>query len=83
LVEVSCGGVGGAGAVEHLRLVAAELQMVSVRNAVHIAASDFLGLWRQGKSFDDFPHLAQSAAGMLEELSWWARVLKFARENAA
>ena len=80
---VGYGGVGAARAIEQLRLVAAELQMVSVRNAVHIAAADFLGLWRQGKSFDDHPHLAEAAAGMLEELAWWTRALKFARENAA
>jgi len=80
---VGYGGVGGARAVEHLRLVAAELQMVSVRNAVHITGGDFLGLWQQGKSFDDFPHLAQAAAGMLDELAWWAKALKIARENAA
>ena len=80
---VGYGGVGGARAVEHLRLVAVELQMASVRNAVHIAGSDFLGLWQQGKSFDDLPHLAQSAAAMLEELAWWAKTLKVARENAA
>jgi NAD(P)H-dependent FMN reductase len=80
---VGYGGVGGARAVEHLRLVAVELQMASVRNAVHIAGSDFLGLWQQGKSFDDLPHLAQSAGAMLEELAWWAKTLKVARENAA
>jgi NAD(P)H-dependent FMN reductase len=77
------GGVGGARAVEHLRLVAAELQMASVRNAVHIAGSDFLSIWQQGKSFDEFPHLAQAAAGMLDELAWWTRALKTARENVA
>jgi NAD(P)H-dependent FMN reductase len=80
---VGYGGVGGARAVEQLRLVAAELQMASVRNAVHIAGSDFLGIWREGKSFDDFPHLAESAAGMLEDLAWWAKALKIARRNAA
>jgi NAD(P)H-dependent FMN reductase len=80
---VGYGGVGGARAVEHLRLVAAELQMASVRNAVHIAANDFLGLWRQGKSFDDLPHLAQSAVAMLDELAWWTKALKSAREKAA
>jgi NAD(P)H-dependent FMN reductase len=80
---VGYGGVGGARAVEHLRLVAAELQMASVRSAVHIAGNDFLGLWRQGKSFDDVPHLAQSAVAMLDELAWWAKALKIAREKAA
>jgi NAD(P)H-dependent FMN reductase len=80
---VGYGGVGAARAIEQLRLVVAELQMVSVRNAVHIAAADFLGLWRQGKSFGDVPHLAEAAAAMLEELAWWTRALKVARENAA
>ena len=46
-----------------------------------IAGSDFLGLWQQGKSFDDFPHLAQSAGPMLDDLSWWTRVLKAARQR--
>ena len=80
---VGYGGVGAARAVEHLRLVAAELQMVSVRNAVHITATDFLGLWRQEKSFDDFPHLAEAATQMLNELAWWAKALKVARAEAA
>jgi NAD(P)H-dependent FMN reductase len=80
---VGYGGVGGARAVEHLRLVAVELQMAPVRSAVHIAGSDFLGLWQQGKSFDELPHLAQAAAAMLDELAWWTKALKTARENAA
>jgi NAD(P)H-dependent FMN reductase len=80
---VGYGGVGGARAVEHLRLVTAELQMASVRNAVHIAGNDFLSIWQQGKSFDEFPHLAQAAAGMLDELAWWTRALKTARETVA
>ena len=79
---VGYGSVGAARAVEQLRLVTAELQMVSVRNAVHIGGGDFLGLFQQGKSFDDYPHLAQSAGPMLDELSWWTRVLKTARESA-
>ncbi|MEA2824693.1 MAG: hypothetical protein QOF03_1175 [Alphaproteobacteria bacterium] len=77
---VGYGGVGGARAVEQLRLVTAELQMVSLRHAVHIGGMDFLGLFQQGKSFDDFPHLAKSAGPMLDEISWWASVLKPARE---
>lgn len=80
---VGYGTVGGARAVEQLRLVAGELQMVSVRTAVHIGGTDFMGLWRQGKSFDDFPHLEPLAEGMLEELAWWAKLLKNAREAAS
>jgi len=80
---VGYGGVGAARAVEHLRLIIAELQMVSVKSAVHIGGNDFLGLFQQGKSFDDYPHLAQSAVPMLDELAWWTKTLKPARENAA
>jgi NAD(P)H-dependent FMN reductase len=79
---VGYGGVGAARAIEHLRLVAVELQMAPVRNAVHITAADFLGLWRQGKSFDEFPHLAQAATAMVDDLAWWTKALKTARETA-
>jgi len=80
---VGYGSVGAARAVEQLRLVTAELQMVSVRHAVHIGGGDFLGLFQQGKSFDDYPHLAQSTGPMLDDLAWWTKTLKSARENAA
>jgi NAD(P)H-dependent FMN reductase len=79
---VGYGGVGAARAIEQLRLVAIELQMAPVRNAVHIGMVEFLGIWQQGKSFEDFPHLAQAAKGMLDDLAWWARALKTAREAA-
>ncbi|MDQ0611485.1 NAD(P)H-dependent FMN reductase [Variovorax sp. W1I1] len=79
---VGYGGVGAARAVEQLRLVAVEMQMAPVRNAVHIGMVEFLGIWQQGKSFDDFPHLAQAATGMLDDLAWWTRALKTAREAA-
>ncbi|MFC5523828.1 NADPH-dependent FMN reductase [Polaromonas jejuensis] len=76
---VGYGGVGAARAVEQLRLVATELQMAPVRNAVHIGMVEFLGIWQQGKSFEDFPHLAQAANGLLDDMAWWAKALKIAR----
>jgi NAD(P)H-dependent FMN reductase len=76
---VGYGGVGAARAVEQLRLNAIELQMAPVRNAVHIGMMEFLAVWQQGKSFDDFPHLAQAATAMLDDLSWWVGALKKAR----
>ena len=79
---VAYGGVGGARAVEQLRLTAIELQMAPVRNAVHIGMVEFLGIWQQGKNFEDFPHLAQSAKSMLDDIAWWAAALKAAREAA-
>ena len=79
---VGYGGVGAARAVEQLRLVSIELQMAPVRNAVHIGMVEFLGIWQQGKSFEDFPHLAQAANGLLDDIAWWAKALKTAREAA-
>ena len=76
---VGYGGVGAARAVEQLRLVATELQMAPVRHAVHIGMVEFLGIWQQGKTFEDFPHLAQAAAGLLDDMAWWAKALKTAR----
>lgn len=76
---VGYGGVGAARAVEQLRLVAIELQMAPVRNAVHIGMVEFLGIWQQGKHFDDYPHLAKAAGAMLDDLGWWASTLKTAR----
>ncbi len=76
---VGYGSVGAARAIEQLRLVASELQMAPVRNAVHIGMVEFLGISQQGKSFGDFPYLEQTATAMLDELAWWAKALKVAR----
>lgn len=29
---------------------------------------------------EDFPHLAQAANGLLDDMSWWTKALKPARE---
>lgn len=76
---VGYGGVGAARAVEHLRMVAIELQMAPIRFAVHVGMIEFLGIWQQGKNFEDFPHLGQSAEAMFEDLAWWTQALKAAR----
>jgi NAD(P)H-dependent FMN reductase len=79
---VGYGGVGGARAIEQLRLVAVEMQMAPIRSAVHVGMTEFLGIWQQGKTFDDYPHLAQTAGVLLDDLAWWARALKTARSAA-
>jgi NAD(P)H-dependent FMN reductase len=80
---VGYGGVGAARAIEQLRMVTIELQMAPLRYAVHIGMVEFLGIWQQGKSFGDFPHLEQSAKDMLDDMAWWAHVLKAARNSPA
>jgi NAD(P)H-dependent FMN reductase len=76
---VSYGGVsGGLRAVEHLRQVFAELHAVSLRDTVsfHNAGSSFEG----GRLKD--PTAADAAAKvMLDQLVWWGRGLREAREK--
>ncbi|HLH58986.1 MAG TPA: NAD(P)H-dependent oxidoreductase [Streptosporangiaceae bacterium] len=73
----SYGGVsGGLRAVEQLRLVVAELGMVSIRNTVSFAmARQAFG--PDGAPLD--PAAASAAHQMLRELTWWARSLRTGR----
>ncbi len=77
------GTVGGARAVEQLRTYVVELQMASVRQAVHIGGSDFMGILMNGKSIDDFPYYADNARTMLDQLAWWTETLRKGREKEA
>jgi len=80
---VGYGGVGAARAVEQLRLIAIALQMAPVAHAVHIGMVESLGIMQQGKTFEDFSHLAEAANRLLDDMSWWAKTLKPARERLA
>jgi NAD(P)H-dependent FMN reductase len=80
---VGYGGVGGARAVEQLRLICIELQMAPTRSGVHIGGVDFIGMLMHGKTFADAPHLEPTATAMLDELAWWTHALKSAREAAS
>ena len=77
---VGYGGVGGARAVEQLRLIAIEMQMSPIRAGVHILMPDFAAVLKKGKKLAEFEHLNQSARQMLEQLSWWTFALKKARD---
>jgi len=76
------GSVGGARAIEQLRLISVELQMAPTRSGVHIGGADARALILEGKSFEELelPQLVQAASVMLDELAWWASALKTARE---
>jgi NAD(P)H-dependent FMN reductase len=77
---IGYGGVGGSRAVEHLRHILAEMQMTSLKHAVHIGMVEMLGMLREGKDITDYPHLEDAARPMLDDLVWWATALKSARE---
>jgi len=76
---VGYGSVGGARAVEQLRLIAVELQMAPVKSAVHIAWGDFLAVRQGEKKLEDLEHLNQAAVALVNDVAWWAKVLKAAR----
>jgi NAD(P)H-dependent FMN reductase len=78
---VGYGAAGGARGVEQLRLILAELQVASLRHAVHIGYTEFIGMLMQGKAFADFPHLEASAVKMLDDLVWWTKTLRAGRQG--
>lgn len=80
---VGYGGVGGARAVEQLRLISVELQMAPIRSAVHIVWADYARIAAGEVTFADLPHLEQAAADMLEQFRWWVDALKTARDATA
>lgn len=43
----------------------------------------FVGVLFQGKTLDDFDHLIKARTAMFDELVWWARALRTARDATA
>ena len=80
---IAYGSMGGARALEHLRMIAVELQMVPVRNAVHIGGGDFWkvhpGVGGSGNLADIEGAIAPSATAMLDDIAWWAKATMAAR----
>ena len=84
---VSYGSVSGARSVEQLRQVAIELQMAPIRNAVHIPVDIFFAamMGKGPASPEMFEPIRKGPMGdaveiFLNDLLWWARALKSARE---
>ncbi|MGV8854143.1 MAG: NADPH-dependent FMN reductase [Devosia sp.] len=84
---VGYGALGGARAVEHLRTIGVELQMVPTRSAVHISGADFFAvhpLGQQNKPISDIEgSIGAGAADMLAQLVWWGEATKAARQADA
>jgi len=79
LALVSYGSVGGARAVEQLRLVAIELQMAPIRNGVHIMAPWLLTETDGSLKDGVLDGYTASLEAQLKQLHWWAQALKTAR----
>ena len=71
------GGLGGARMVQNLRSVIIALQAVPTRNAVYFSGIRDL-FDATGKITDD--SYADQVAGLVEEVIWYAKALKSARE---
>jgi NAD(P)H-dependent FMN reductase len=78
---VAYGEVGGARAVQQLRLTAVDLQLAPLRNAVHIGGTEFLELQNEDRKIADYPQFRDAAVALLDDLVWWTRTLKAGREN--
>ena len=80
---IAYGSAGGARAAEHLRLISIELQMVPVRSGVHIGGSDFFRVSNYNPNPEPMevldPVLNSSIKDTLDQVVWYARVLKSAR----
>ena len=81
---VGWGGTGGARAIEQLRLVAIELDMVPLRLAVH-ALPDVVMAVRESPAHDlsAFGPLEPRLKAMVDELVWWGTALTEARRAGA
>jgi NAD(P)H-dependent FMN reductase len=79
---IGYGGVGAARAVEHLRHIAIELQMVSTHAAVYLGGGDFMAVH---PAFGNKPiesveaNLLPAAKTALDDLVWWTRATMAAR----
>ena len=83
---VGYGSMGGTSAVQHLRTIGVELQMVPVRNSVLIGGGDFFkvhpGFGGSGNLADIEGTIKPSAKALLDDVSWWARATRAARDAA-
>lgn len=74
------GNVGGSRAIEQLRLVAAELDMVSVRPTVHIFGTQMAPIRQDAEARAEiFAALEPRLELLLDDLHWWSEALRTAR----
>lgn len=73
---VGYGAVGAVRAVEHLRGVVAQLQMVSVQEAVHM--NIFPSPFDEDLEMTE-EHYIHKLTNVFKQLLWWAQALKLAR----
>ena len=79
---VGYGNVGGARAIEQLRLVCVEFEMAPLRRAVHILGGVMVeAMTAEEFSTSLFESLDERLVMMTDELVWWSNALKAARDS--
>jgi NAD(P)H-dependent FMN reductase len=79
---IGYGGTGAVRAVEHLRSIAVELQMVSTHASVHIGGGDFMAVHPMfgKKPIEEIEaNLLPSTKTSFDELVWWAKATMAAK----
>ncbi len=80
---IAYGSMGGARALEHLRMIAVELDMVPVHGAVHIGGADMFKVHPMGGGDGDISkieaNLLPGAKALLDDIVWWAKATMAAR----
>ena len=83
MAAIAYGSVGGTRALEHLRTIAVDLQMVPTRNAVHVGMGDFYkihpGMGGSGNMADIEANILPAAKATLDDVVWWANATMAAR----
>lgn len=79
---VSYGGVGGARAAEHLRLVAGELQMADVRQQVALSIMTEFEHGPEGSTFRPGEHNLAALGTLLDQVVAWSEALAHLRGHA-
>ncbi len=78
---VSYGSALGARGVQQLRATLVELQLVPIRSSVHVPIATLMAHFQGGDVVKGLAELDSKADGMIDDLLWWTRVLKAAREE--
>ena len=76
---VGWGNVGGARAIEQLRLVSVEYEMAPLRHAVHILPAQMIAA-NQGEA-EPFSSLDSRLTLLADDLLWWTRTLAVGRAD--
>jgi NAD(P)H-dependent FMN reductase len=79
---VSYGSVMGARAVQQLRQIIVELQLVPIRSSVHIPFATLRAHFQGADVDQGLAELEHSADAMIDDLLWWTDALKAARERS-